>query len=113
VPCTHCLEAFLLPEFHPARWTVGQEDDAGRHLLGKTKHVRGIRTRGLETDGIASDQRARDGIGRGRDGAEHRMFQRVVLQAPREQAKWLLPSAFGARRIRLQQCCRRPENAFE
>jgi hypothetical protein len=72
---------FPSADFHLPGRTVGEEHNAGRHLLGKPQHIRGVCAGGLESDGVAHHECASDGIGGRGDSAKHRFMERTVIQS--------------------------------
>ena len=72
-----CLRDNFLPaELHLPVGTIREKDNPRRHLFGKPKYVGRVSTRWLEANGIPYRQGSGDGIRRGSDYAEHRVFPR-------------------------------------
>ncbi|MGB8464913.1 MAG: hypothetical protein WCE49_08215 [Terrimicrobiaceae bacterium] len=71
---------FAFADFYLPRRTTGKEDDARRHLLGKTQNVGGVSAGRLEANGVAHDQRAGNGIGGWCNRAKHGILDWIIVK---------------------------------
>jgi len=77
---------FPFPDLHLAGRAVGQEDDAGWHLVGESEHIGGVGPGWLDADGVPGDKGTGNRVGGWGDRAENRVVHGKVIEATGELA---------------------------
>ncbi len=77
----------LLAKLHAARWSITEENDFHRHLIGEPQQIGGISPGRLQKNFIPPLQRLDDGIGRGGKETEVRVEARVIIQPAGQAAQ--------------------------
>jgi len=73
-------EDFALANIHLSGRTISQEHNPRWNLIGETEHVGGISAGWLQTNRIPHSKRMSNGIGGGRDSAENRILDWVIIK---------------------------------